>query len=80
MYTTNISDHFPIFSRERTRSLTEDVMIIKYKIFSDECMLKFKNSLQLNWQTILNNDDPTESYELFQSTSIFHLTLKIFLQ
>ena len=66
--TKNISGHFPLFSRERTPSLTEDVMTIKYRIFSDERMLNFKNSLQqLNWLAILNNDS-NESFELFQST------------
>ena len=60
--TTNISDHFQIFYRERTPSLTEDVITIKYKIFSDECKLKFKNSLQqLNWPAIFNIDDSNES-------------------
>ena len=69
--TTNISDNFLIFAREKTPPLAEDVITIKYRILSDECMLKFKNELQqLNWLAILNNDDANKWYELFQSTSI----------
>ena len=33
--TTNISDQFPIFLKERTPSLTEDIATINYIIFSD---------------------------------------------
>ena len=46
------------FYREKTPSLTDDIMIINCRMFSDESMLKFKNSLQqVNSQTILNIDD-----------------------
>ena len=57
-------------------------MTIKYRIFSDECMLKFKNLLQrLNWLAILNNDNATESYELFFHIlmNTFHFRRKLFL-
>ena len=46
-----------------------------YRIFSDENLSNFRNSLQYtNWEPILHNDDANESYELFQSTllSIFN--------
>ena len=33
--TSNISDHFPIFSNERTPSLPEDITAINYRFFSD---------------------------------------------
>ena len=60
---SNISGSFQIFSRERTPSLTDDVITLKYKISSDECLLKFNYSiLQLNWLSISNNDDGNESY------------------
>ena len=67
--TTNISDHYPIFSRELRLSLADDVLSINYRVFSDENLSNFRNSLQYtNWEPILNNDDANESYELFHST------------
>ena len=73
--TTNISDHYPIFSWELRPSLADNVLSINYIVFSDENLSNFRNSPQYtNWEPILNNDDANESYELFQSTllSIFN--------
>ena len=65
--TTNISDHYPIVSRELRPSLADNVLSINYKVFSDENLSNFSNSLQYtNWEPILNNDDANESYELFK--------------
>ena len=67
--TTNISDHYPLFSRELRPSLADNVLSINNKKNSDENLSNFKNSLQYtNWEPILNNNDTDESYELFQST------------
>ena len=73
--TPYISDHYPIFSKELRPSLTDTVLSINYRVFSDENLSNFRNSLQYtNWELILNNDDANESYELFQSPllSIFN--------
>ena len=80
--TTNISDHYPILSRELRQSLADNVLSINYKVFYFENLSNFGNSLQYtNWKPILNNDDANESYEQFQSTllSIFndHFPLQI---
>ena len=66
--TTNISDNYPISSRELRPSLADKVLLsINYRVFSDENLSNFRNSLQYtNWEPILNNDDANESYELFQ--------------
>ena len=65
--TINISDHYPIFSRELRPSHADNVLSIKYRVFSDENLSNFRISLQYaNWEPILNNDDANESYELFQ--------------
>ena len=67
--TTNISDHYPLFSRELRPSFADNVLSINYRVFFDENLSNFKNSLQYaNCEPILNNDDTDESYELFQST------------
>ena len=67
--TTNISDHYPIFSRELRPSLPDNVLSINYRVFSDENLFNFRNSFQYtNWEPILCNNDTNESYELFQST------------
>ena len=72
--TTTISDHYPIFSRELRPSLADNVLSINYRVFSDENLFNFRNSLQYtNWEPILNNDDANESYELFQSAFLFRL-------
>ena len=56
--TIYISDHYPIFSRELRPSLADNVLSINYRVFSDENLLNFRNSLQYtNWEPILNNDD-----------------------
>ena len=55
--TTNISDHYPIFSRELKPSFADNELSINYKVFS-----------YTFWEPILNNDDDNESCELFQST------------
>ena len=69
--TTNVSDHYPIFSTELWPSLADNVLSINYRIFSDENLSNFRNSLQCtNWEPILNNAEANESYELFQSTSL----------
>ena len=79
--TTNISDHYPIFSTELRPSLAENVLSINYIVFSNENLFNFKNSLQYtNWEPILNNHDANESYELFQSTFLFRLKIYILKQ
>ena len=66
--TTNISDNYPVFSREKVPTLPEDLILINYRDFSDENLPKFKNSLQdINWNPVLINDDADEAYDLFQS-------------
>ena len=44
--TTNISNHYPVFAREKFPTLPEDSISIKYRVFSDENLSIFKNSLQ----------------------------------
>ena len=45
------------------------MLSINYRVFSDENLSNFRNSLQYtNRQSILNNDDANESHQLFQST------------
>ena len=67
--TTNISDHYPIFSRELRPSLADNVLSINYRVFSEENLSNFINTFQYtNWEPILNNDDANESDKLFQST------------
>ena len=42
---------------------------INYRVFSDENLSNFKNSLQdINWNPVLINDDADTAYDLFQST------------
>ena len=43
---TKISDHFPIFSGEKLPTLPEDSMAINNKVFLDENLSNFQNSLQ----------------------------------
>ena len=67
--TTNISDHYPIFSRELRPSLADNVLSIISRVFSEENLYNIRNSFHYtNWEPILNNNDTDESYELFQST------------
>ena len=67
--TTNISDHYPVFAREKFPTLPEDSILINYGIFSDENLSNFKNFLQdMDWNRVLINDDADEAYDLFQST------------
>ena len=73
--TTNIYDHYPVFARENFPTLPEDSISINYRVFSDENLSNFKNSLQdINWNPVLINDDADEAYDLFQSTllSVFN--------
>ena len=70
--TTNISDHYAVFAREKFPTLTEDSISINYRVFSDENLSNLKNSLQdINWNL---NEGADEAYDLFQSTlpSIFN--------
>ena len=56
--TTNIADHSPIFSRELRPSLADNVLSINYRVFSEENLSNFRNSLQCtNWEPILTNND-----------------------
>lgn len=49
---------------ERKPSLPDHIMTISYRIFSDECMVDFKSSLQkLNWLIVLNAWDTLCSSE-----------------
>ena len=74
--TTNISDHYPIFSRELRPSLTDNIISINYRVFSDENLSNFRNYLQYTkWEPILNNDDANESYELFQRALLYFLMI-----
>ena len=67
--TTNISDHYPVFAREKFPTLPEDSISINYRVFSHENLSNFKNSLQyINWNPVLINDDAEKAYDLFQST------------
>ena len=73
--TTNISDHYPVFAREKFPTLPEDSISINYRDFSDENLLNFKTSLQdINWNPVLINADADEAYDLFQSAllSVFN--------
>ena len=66
--TTNISDHYPVFIREKFPTLPEASISINYRVFSDENLSNFKKSLQdINWNQVLINDDADEVYDLFQS-------------
>ena len=52
-------------------SFADNVLSINYRVFSDEILSNFRNSLQYpNPKPILNND-ANESYELFQTTLLF---------
>ena len=67
--TTNISDQYPVFAREKFPTLPEDSISINYRVFSDENLSNFKNALQdINWNPVLINGDADEAYDLFQST------------
>ena len=44
--TTNISDHYPIFSRVLRPSLTDNALSLNYRVFSDKNLSNFRNSLQ----------------------------------
>ena len=69
--TTSISDHYPVFAREKFSALPDDSISINYRVFSDEKLSNFKNSLQdINWSQVLINDDDDEAYDLFESTLI----------
>ena len=71
---TNISDHYPVFAREKFPTLPEDSISINYRVFLDENLSNFKNSLQdINWNSVLIND-ADDAYDLFQSTllSVFN--------
>ena len=51
--TSSISDHYPIFSRELRPSLADNVLSLNYRVFSDENLSHFRNSLQYtNWEPI----------------------------
>ena len=66
--TTNISDHYPVFSWKIFPTLPEDSISINYRVFWDENLSNFKNSLHdINWNPVLVNDDGDEAYDLFQS-------------
>ena len=41
--TTNISDHYQAFAREKISTLPEDSISINYRVFSDENLSNFKN-------------------------------------
>ena len=36
--TTNISDNFPVFSREKIPTMTDNLISINYRVFSDETL------------------------------------------
>ena len=40
--TTNISDHYPVFAREKFPTLPEDSISTNYRVFSDENLSIFK--------------------------------------
>ena len=66
--TRNISDHYPVFAREKFPTLPGDSISINYRDFSDEILSNFKNSLtDIYWNPVLINDDADEAYDLFQS-------------
>ena len=44
---TTISDHYPVFAREKFQTLPDDSISINYRVFSDENLSNFKNSLQV---------------------------------
>ena len=67
--TTNISDHYPVFAREKFKTLPEDSISSNYRVFSDDNLSNIKNSLQdINWHPVLINDEADKAYDLFQST------------
>ena len=73
--TTNISDHYPVFAREKFPTLPEDSISINYRVFSNENLSIIKKSCEdINWSPVLINDDADEAYDLFQSTllSVFN--------
>ena len=57
--TTNIYIRsFSNILKEKNINTGWGIMIINYKIFSDECMLDFNNSLQqVNWIAVLTKDN-----------------------
>ena len=83
--TTNISDHYPVLSREKFPTMhlkkkeknyswlilnfqAENSISVNCRVFTDENLSNFKNSLQdTNWTPVLINDDAAEAYDLFQS-------------
>ena len=49
--TINISDHYPIFSRELRPSLADNVLSINYRVYSDDSLSNFINLLRYtNWE------------------------------
>ena len=67
--TTSISDHYPVFAREKFPTLPEDSISINYRVFSDENLSNLKNSLQnINWNPVLINGDADVAYDLLKST------------
>ena len=62
---TNISDHYPVFAGDKFPTLPKCSISINYRVFSDENLSSFKNSLQdVNWHRVLINDDADEAYDL----------------
>ena len=63
--TTNISDHYPVFAREKFPTLPGQSISINYRVFSDENLSNFKNFLQdINWNPVLINDEADdEAYD-----------------
>ena len=71
-FQTNISDHYPVCAREKFPTLPEDSISINYRVFWDENLSIFKSLLQdINWNSVLINDDADEAYDLFQITLLF---------
>ena len=68
MITKDISDHYPVFAREKFPTLPEDSILVNYKDFLKQNLSNFKNYLQdINFNPVLINDDADGAYNLFQS-------------
>ena len=65
---TDISDHFPIFYIDYTKSITVKDQFISRRTYSNQNTVKFINELDnLNWGDIYSCNDAQTSYTVFQT-------------
>jgi len=69
IYTTDISDHLPVFCVSRTLKKKDKHKIIETRIINDTNINSFKLALEnQNWDFVYYEPDPDRAYQLFQNT------------